>query len=403
MGSRMISRRAALVSGMAIIVIAAVGVTLTLLLPGSTSRPSQPASSREAAVLPALAMTSFPGYAGQVPLPGAPRLEVNAIAAADGQRLAAGSADGYPAIWRQDASGKWTLATSPETLPPRSSPAALTSLAYGPAGWLAVGVPGPVVLSSANGTTWRPAAGNITGDLGKISVVSATGGARGYVILGKLLASGGGCVADVWWSPDLTRWKQAHDVNDTAGSSQTLAVAALPGGFVSVGSHEGVPAAWVTPDGTTWRTIVLSGPRNAELNQIAVIGSRVVATGGSDGQGAGTPAFAVASSDGGATWQRQALQLPQPDTVVTALAAGNRGFVAAGQYGRRSAPQVVVWELAAGGNTWTTAHVTGITGPGPGRTHEITALEASADAITGIGPAEPAVSRQAAVFTLSAR
>jgi hypothetical protein len=397
-GSREVRVSRAALAGAAAVVLAA-AIAIVLSLPAGTSQPSRPPASRDAA-LPTLAVTSFAGYPGRVQLPGAPRLEINATASAHGQRLAVGSADGYPAIWRQGAGGRWTLVTSLGALPAQSGPAALTSVAYGPAGWLAVGVPGPVILSSANGTAWRPAAGNIAADLGKISVVSATGGPRGYVILGKLAVSGGACVADVWWSPNLTNWKQAHDVNETTGSSQTLAVAALPHGFVSVGSHNGKPAAWVTSNGTTWRTIVLPGPGNAQLNQIAVIGSRVAATGGTDGQGAGTPAFAVSSPDGGATWQREALRLPEPGTVVTALAAGHRRFIAAGQYGKPGQQQVVVWELPATRGTWTQAHVSGITGPGAGRTHEITALGASENAVTGIGPVAPAASRQAAIFTL---
>jgi hypothetical protein len=348
-------------------------------------------------------MASFPRYAGQPALPGAPALQVDAVASSGGQRLAAGSADGYPAIWRQDPGGTWTLVTSPGDLPAQSAPATLTSVTHGPAGWLAVGVPGPVVLTSPNGTTWRPAAGNIVASLGKISVVSAAAGPRGYVILGKLAVQSGGCVADVWWSPNLTSWTRAHDVNGTTGSSQTLAVAALADGFVSVGSHNGRPAAWVTPDGTTWRTIVLSGPANAQLNQIAVVGARVVATGGSDGQGDGAAAFAVSSPDGGATWQQADLQLPAPGTVVTALAAGRPGWIAAGQYGTPGRPRVAVWELAPGHNTWALAQVDGITGPGTGHTPEITALGVSADTVTGIGPVAPALSRQAAVFTLPAR
>lgn len=399
LGSRRIKGRHAVLAGVAVIVLAAAVAIPLALLTGGTPPTGRPAASRGAGILPALAMASFAGYPGQPPRAGAPRLEVNAIASAHGRRLAVGSAGGYPAIWRQGSAGTWTLVTSLGELPVRSSPAALTSVAYGPAGWLAVGVPGPVVLSSANGTTWRPAAGNITARLGKITVVSATGGPRGYVILGRLV-SGGGCVADVWWSPNLASWHRAHDVNDTTGSSQTLAVAALAGGFVSVGSHDGHPAAWVTTDGTTWRTIVLSAPDNAQLNQVAVTGSRVVATGGSDGQGARAAAFAVSSHDGGATWQQQVLRLPEPGTVVTALAAGNRGFVAAGQYGKAAArQQVVVWVLAAGRDTWTQAHISGITGAGM-RTHEITALGASEGAMTGIGPVAPEANRQAAVVTL---
>jgi len=292
-------------AALAAIVLAAAGIAISLAVPsGSTSRPAQPSGG---------ATASFPGYAGRAPLPGAPRLEVNAIASAGGQRLAAGSADGYPAIWRQRPGGSWSLVTSPDDLPARSAPATLTSVTHGPAGWLAIGMPGPVVLTSANGTTWRPAAGNITAGLGKISTVSAAAGPRGYVILGKLVVPGG-CAADVWYSANLTSWTRAHDVNDATGSSQTLAVTALADGFVSVGSHNGRPAAWTTSDGTSWRTIVLPAPANAQLNQIAISGARLVATGGPDGQANGTAAFAVSSADGGASWQ-------QTDPAFSQLAA----------------------------------------------------------------------------------
>ena len=237
--------------------------------------------------------------------------------------------------------------------------------------------------------------------MGKVPVVSVTAGPRGYVILGKLTVQGGSCAADVWWSPDMTRWTRAHDVNGNEGSSQTLAVAATPDGFVSVGSHNGRPAAWTTSDGTTWRTIFLSGPANAQLNQVAVIGTRVVATGGSDGQGDGSAAFAVSSADSGATWQRADLRLPAPGTVVTALAAGTKGWIAAGQYGMAAQPRVVVWKLASGTDTWTQTRVSGITGPG--RAPAITALGFTEDAVTGIGPVAPPSSGQAAVFTMPAR
>ncbi len=384
----------------AVIVLAVAGITIPLM--ANSGNTAQPSGSAKASP-PALAMTSFAGYSGRPALPGAPRLAVRAITSAGGVRLAAGSADGYPAVWRQSPTGSWKLVTRPGDIPAQSAPETLTTVTHGPAGWLAVGVPGPVVLTSADGTTWRPAAGKIVTDLGQVTSVSAAAGPRGYVILGRLAVPGGACVADVWWSPDLTTWKQAHDVNGTDGSSQTLAVAALAGGFVSVGSHNGKPAAWVTPDGTTWRTIFLSGPANAQLNQIAVIGNRVVATGGSDGQGAGAAAFAVSSPDGGATWQQAALRLPARGTVVTALAAGKQGWIAAGQYGTPGRPRVVVWKLASGTNAWAQAKVSGITGPGTGKTPEITALGVSQGAMTGIGPVAPALSRQAAVFTLPAR
>ena len=150
------------------------------------------------------------------------------------------------------------------------------------AGWLAVGAPGPVVLTSADGAIWGVAGGNIAQDLAGVSAVAATSGPAGYVIVGKLVAPGGSCVADVWWSANLTSWTRAHDVNDADGSSQVLAVAASAHGFVSVGSHDGQPAVWTTADGRAWKTIVLPPPAGATaaaLQQVAINGNRVVALG----------------------------------------------------------------------------------------------------------------------------
>jgi hypothetical protein len=400
-GSREIDGHTA---GMPILALAAV-IAFALALAGCGSQPSRPSGNQAAVVSPALAVTTFAGYPGQVSPAHAPKLTVNDLTEADGMGLAVGSADGYPAVWQRAGGGAWTLATSLSSLPARSRSATLTSVVHGPAGWLAVGVPGPVILTSVNGSTWRPAVGRIAANLAGVSVISAAAGPRGYVILGKLAVPSGGCVADVWWSPDLVTWVRAHDENDVTGSSQTLAVAATSDGFVAVGSHLGKPAVWVASSGRVWRTIVLplpAGAPNAQLNQIAVSGSRVVATGGPATAGAATRAFAELSTNGGATWRQTPLKLPEPDTTVTALTASTRGFAAAGQYGGPGEQKVVVWILGAG-SSWAQPHVSGITGSGPGRTHEITALAATTSAVTGIGPVAPAMNRQAVVFTLVTR
>ena len=169
----------------------------------------------------------------------------------------------------------------------------LTSVTHGPAGWLAVGAPGPVVLTSADGTVWGVAGGNIAQDLTGVAAVAATSGPAGYVIVGKLVAPGGNCVADVWLSPNLTSWTRAHDVNDATGSSQVLAVAAGARGFVSAGSHDSMPAIWTTANGTSWKTIVLPPPDGAAtgvFQQVAINGDDIVALGqATSGTGAATP------------------------------------------------------------------------------------------------------------------
>ena len=100
----------------------------------------------------------------------------------------------------------WALVSSLGLVSADPKLRALTSVTHGPAGWLAVGAPGPALLTSADGVTWGVAGGNITHDLAGVSAVSAASGPAGYVIVGKLVAPDGSCVADVWWSPDLISW-----------------------------------------------------------------------------------------------------------------------------------------------------------------------------------------------------
>ena len=229
-----------------------------------------------------------------------------------------GSAEGYPAVWRKASGGSWALATSLSQVSAASGPEALTGVTHGPSGWLAVGAPGPVIMTSADGTTWQSAAGpgTITADLAGVSALAAAAGPHGYVIVGKLVAPGGSCVADVWWSPDVTVWTRAHDVNDATGSSQVLAVAADARGFVSAGSHDGKPAVWTTTDGTTWTTVVLpvpAGASSAVLQQIAISGDRVAALGQAT-TSAGTVPIAELSVNGGASWQQVPFQFARDRT-----------------------------------------------------------------------------------------
>ena len=351
-----------------------------------------------------------------------PQMAVNSTAAAGGVQIAVGSANGYPAVWRKTAGGAWTLVSSLALIQPLAGadqgPRTLTSVTHGPAGWLAVGAPGPVVLTSADGTVWGVAGGNITQDLTGVAAVAATSGPAGYVIVGKLVAPGGGCVADVWWSPDLTSWTRAHDVNDTTGSSQVLAVAASAHGFVSVGSHDSKPAVWTTANGTSWKTIVLpvpekgagqvGGAATAVLQQVAINGDHVVALGqatppagtGVGSTGAGPVPFAELSVDGGATWQQVPFSSPGPDTEFTALtAAGSAGFTAAGLFGQPGQQDVAVWTSATGAS-WKPSQSGGFNGS---EAWQIDALAPSGSAVTGIGTIITQQSQQTVTFTLPPR
>jgi hypothetical protein len=360
---------------------------------------------------PVFLMASATGSVRPVPLAGLPggiipELAVNGLAVAGGQQIAVGSTEGYPAVWRKASGGSWALVTSLSQVSAATGLQALTGVTHGVSGWLAVGAPGPVVMTSADGTTWQSAAGpgSITADLAGVSAVAAAAGPHGYVIVGKLVAPGGSCVADVWWTPDLTFWTRAHDVNDTTGSSQVLAVAAGARGFVSVGSHNGQPAVWTTTDGTTWTTIVLPDPAGASsavLQQIAISGDRVAALGQATTP-AGTVPIAELSVDGGASWRQVPFSSPGPDTTFTALTASSGGFTAAGQFGESGQQQVAAW-TSAGGTLWTPAPIGGLTGSQTGGSYQISALAPSGNAVTGIGSLATQASQEVFTVTLPAR
>jgi WD40 repeat protein len=369
----------------------------TVIVAGSTAASK---TGQQAVLLRA----SSAGLVRPVPLaglPGAllPEVAVKSLAIADGQQIAVGSADGYPAIWRKTG-GFWTLVSSRTLVSAAPRLAALTSVTHGSAGWLAVGVPGPVAFTSADGTTWRPAPGSIARDLTGVADVAAAAGPRGYVIVGKLVAPGGSCVADVWWSPNMASWTRAHDVNDATGSSQVLAVAASAHGFISAGSHDGQPALWTTTSGPAWKTIVLPLPHGATgvLQQIAIDGNRVVALGVQTAEGVTRP-LAELSTDGGATWRQVPFGALGPEPAVTALTASPGGFVAAVQTGAPGQPDGTVWTAADGAN-WTRSHVSGLSGSG---TRQLTALASSGTTVTGIASiATPQIQRPV-ILTLSAR
>jgi hypothetical protein len=332
-----------------------------------------------------------------------PEMAVNALAGGDGQEVAVGSADGYPAVWRQSAGGSWALVSSPSQVSAYRGLQALTSVTHGPEGWLAVGSPGPVVFASADGTAWQDATGpgSITDDLAGVAAVAAAAGPAGYVIAGKLVGPGGASVADVWWSPNLTFWIRANDVNDTSGSSQVLAVAASAHGFVSAGSHDGKPAVWITTDGRSWTTIVLpvpAGASSAVLQHVAISGDRVVAL-GQETAAAGSMPFAELSVNGGTSWSQVPFAAAGPDTSFTALTADSGGFTVAGQVSEPGQAQVALW-TSANGATWTQLHVGGLTGAQTGGSYQVTALTSAGSGVTGIGSMVTQQSQGAFAVTL---
>ena len=346
-------------------------------------------------------------------IPGAfdPQLAVNDIAAEAGTQVAVGSANGYPAAWMSaDGGSSWTPATgvTPAVFD-RPGIQQLTGVTYDPAGWLAVGdvtsgaSQHPVVLSSADGSSWQAADGEAAfGGPGLVTEQAAAGPA-GYVIVGyqEVTSAGTGrtgsnrTIAAAWWSAGLTGWERAGDAAAGAleggagsgASKQMLAVVARSEGFVAVGSDGEAASAWISPDGRTWRQADLPlpiGATSAVLQHVANSGRTVVAVGTAVTVAGHRLPFAASSSDGGATWTEAALPVPAGLASVTALAAAGGGFTATGTFGSTPGHQdVVVW-TSANGSAWTAATPSGqgLTGPG---IQAITGLALSGNTLTGVG------------------
>ena len=377
-----------------------VGSGGTVIAVGSTSgagQVSQQAVFLEASEAGAVRSVSTVAIAGGL----VPELAVNGLATAGGEQIAAGSADGYPAVWRQArGGGSWTLVSSLPVVSAYPGMSALTSVTHGPAGWLAVGGPGPVVLTSTDGTTWQRAGGSIVQDLAGVSGVMTAANQAGYVIVGNPAGPGGAAAPDLWWSSNLTTWTRGTDMNDTNGSSQISALAADAHEFMAVGSHNGQPAVWTTADGQTWTTIVLGLPPGASaavLEQVAIGADHVVALGVATKAGETVP-FAELSADGGASWQEASFGSAGPGTAVTALTAGSGGFTAASQSGGPGQQDAQIWTSATG-SSWVPAQVTGLSGGGA---HEVAALVSSGSAVTGIGLTETQQGQQPVIVSLVA-
>ena len=343
-------------------------------------------------------------------IPGAvePQVAVNSIAAQGSTQVAVGSANGYPAAWTSGNGGStWNRAVG--ALPAvfgRPGSQRLTSVTHGPMGWLAVGdvtaaaPEHPVVVVSADGTSWQAADGERVFGASGLFTEQAAANARGYVIVGhqnvKQVQNGRVVVvrteAAVWWSATLTGWQRGGDATagalDGTGDRQMNAVTASGSGFVAVGSHGDQPSAWTSADGgRTWRQADLPmpvGSTRAVLEHVASAGRVVVAVGTAVTTTGQAVPFAASSANGGASWAESALPVPADLTSVTALVAAGGTFTATGTYGSTPGHQnVVVW-TSPNGSAWRAAEPAGkgLTGPG---IQAITGLAVAGSTLTGVG------------------
>jgi hypothetical protein len=369
-------------------VIVAVGAGAVLMLTGKTNemlanranQGSQAPTARGSAAVtaaPALAGGAFPGYPGQHGT-----VAIRSLASAGRTWLAVGSADGHPAIWRHAADGTWTLvsAATPAVYQ-RPGVETLTSVAHGPAGWIAVGhvisgvtTPQPLVVTSADGVTWQPL-GSLTAFAGAdATFMGVTATQNGYVVVGRQV-DGSRNWAAIWWSADLRNW--VSGINRGLWSI-AYAVAATPAGFVAVGSHGTCHTIWTSPDGRQWTMYDVprqSGESVAALREVTVNGTQIVAAGYAVTKAGDVP-IAVISADEGRHWHQIVLSAPGGVGSVLALSAAGHGFVAAGRAGPAAAPRAVTWS-SPDGRSWSAATAAG------GGASQITALTASDGTVSG--------------------
>jgi hypothetical protein len=368
-------------------ILVTVGAGAVMMLTGKTnemlaSRGDQ--AKPDATGAPA-AFAGYPGQHGTV--------TVNSIAAAGGIRLAVGAADGHPAIWRRAADGSWALisASSP-AVSQRPGMESLLSVAHGPAGWVAVGTANsgnaqqPVVLTSADGTTWQ-AVNSTAFTAPGTSVMGVTASQNGYVVVGKQV-SNGRTFAAMWWSGDLRNWTGGMNggLDGRLEASTVYAVSATATGFVAAGTHGGCHTIWTSADGRNWSVYDAPKPPGATaalLQQVAVNGTRVV-TAGYVTDKTGNAPVVVVSADGGKTWRQILLSAPAGVGAVSTLTAAGNGFIAAGVAGPAGAQHAVTWS-SPDGNTWSAAT--------PVNGGQITALSPVGAVVSGAAQrgAEPSV------------
>ena len=210
----------------------------------------------------------------------------------------------------------------------------------------------PVVWTSADGTNWKrqslPSTPGINAGVTAVAV-----GSSGLMAVGSTYqASTSSAVTRVWHSDDALSWTQGQFPVASGPRLKGLsanAIVAFNDQFVAVGSDDGHATAWITRDGITWTTAVLSVGIDDDseislVRSVATSDGRLVALGSIESTEPAGVSFssetghitesghsdiAVWYSDDGQTWVRPALdQLADNQLQIpVSIAAGPHGFV----------------------------------------------------------------------------
>jgi hypothetical protein len=318
-----------------------------------------------------------------------PGRTVAALAQGGGQTVAVGSTNGDAAVWVSRDGRSWSRAQPTGAAFNGAGTQQLTDVTTGKQGWVAVGqssdgAVGALVLTSADGVTWRKAHDRFEG-----VPLGVAYGPAGYVTVGEDGPSTGDSAAVAWYSTDLNGWNRATGAgaNDLGGGKWMRDVAATPGGYVAVGGQTkdnvSQPVVWTSIDGKKWAALptsppLPSGATSGSFTQVVSRGTALVALGTAT-TGTKTTHFAAVSADEGKNWQPQSLA----GTMLTSVTATATGFTISGTTGASGRSDVVLW-TSADGRTWQQIrpHGFGLDGHGA---QQLTAAVAMGDELLAVG------------------
>ncbi len=298
------------------------------------------------------------------------------VLASGGAFVAVGSANGDAGIWTSGNNGANWKAVVSEWLG-GSGRQALTDVAHGRDGWLAVGstmadliVTRPLLVTSRDGKAWRPGpALEVPEGHYYLAPHAVAAGSAGYVLAGED-QTGAGIVPALWFSPDLKRFTRVGKLPAGGAGVRIHDVAATSSGFIAVGGtgpaerESGV--VWVSANGSTWSAksrIVPEDARSAGLRHVVARDDRIIAVGTALTDD-GTRPFSAVSRDNGDSWEYSWLPADE-NAVVLDLSAAQGGIVAVGSHGPSNEGDSSVW-ASADGLTWQRHTLTedGLGGPG---------------------------------------
>lgn len=278
-----------------------------------------------------------------------------------GRLFAAGQAGLQPAVWVSDDGLKWTAVSDPDIAVPVGK---IRDLVVGGPGLVAVGeaftgeswAPRPAVWASADGRHWArvPHDLEVFGSAEGGSIAAVAAGSRGLIAVGGEFFTPG---TTVWRSVDGLEWVRLPP-NPDLGAVNDLTV--FNGGYVAVGEeYEGnarVAAAWLSNDGSEWTPATVrmdygTGTFQAMRGVTAWNGS-LIAVGFDADFGWGIPA--VWMSEDGSEWVRvrdEGLRASVPNPAQSqmwAVSAAQDEVIAVGWFFDDDSDNAAVWRSSDG-------------------------------------------------------